>query len=78
MRNKKSKNKELTLSANVLLYLFTAFDFLPRPFEYKTHYLKRLLSGYTDYKSYLSIINRLEERGLITIFKKKEQTKMLK
>ena len=73
MKNKNPKDKDLTLSANVLLYLFTAFDFLPRPFEYKTHYLKRLLSGRTDYKSYLTIINRLEKRGLITIFKKKKQ-----
>ncbi len=65
----KERNKKMTLAAEVLLYFFAFADFLPRPFEHKTHYTKRLLSGKTDAYSYYRIMRSLEERGWLKVYK---------
>src|SRR3989344_5405306 len=68
-RSVKIKNQKLTLAAEVLLYFFSFLDFMPLPFEHKTHYVKRLLKGSSNYYSYYRIMKKLEEKGWLKIFK---------
>ena len=70
--------KELTVAAQILLYAFTAIDMLPRPFESKIAYYKRLFSGRVPYRTFASALNSLEARGLIKIFKDSSGTKFIK
>lgn len=73
MRKKYSNDKgELTLTAKVLLLLFEGVNMLPRPFESKTNYVRRIFSGKVDYGVYLTLLLRLERRGLIRILKDKK------
>jgi phenylacetic acid degradation operon negative regulatory protein len=65
----RQKTKELTFKAQVLILLLFAFDKLPRPFEGKTAYFKRQVSGRVPYHTYLNIMNSLERRGWLKIFK---------
>jgi CRISPR/Cas system-associated endoribonuclease Cas2 len=73
-RNKKNKHekKDLTIPARILLYLFTAAEFVPRPFESKAAYFKRVYLGHTSYQSYLNAFKYLEKNGYLKIFKDKE------
>jgi CRISPR-associated endonuclease Cas2 len=68
-RSTKIKNKQLTLTAKVLLYFFVFADFLPRPFENKTHYTKRIISGKSDTFVYYKVMKRLEKKGWLKIYK---------
>ncbi len=68
----KSEKVELTLPAAILTTLFMFVDVMPRPFEGKTHYFKRVWGGNLSYKLYWQALKRLEERGWIKIFKEKE------
>ena len=73
-RRKKFQDEkvELTLPAAILLTLFMFVDAMPRPFEGKTGYFKRLWNGNLSYKLYWQALNRLEEKGWIKILKEKE------
>ncbi len=74
MKKRKKYNtqeRELTNSAKLLLTLFAVVDLFPRPFESKTAFFKRQVSGYVPYKSYLNILNTLEQKHWIKIFKEK-------
>ncbi len=63
-------DRELTTSAKILLFMFTAVDLLPRPFESKTKYFNRTFrSQYVPYKTYLNALDYLERKGFIKIFK---------
>ena len=63
------RNQKLTKTAQVLLYFFAFADFLPRPFESKTRYFKRSISGKSNSFTSYKILKRLEERGSLKIFK---------
>src|SRR5688500_1169588 len=61
--------KELTVTAQILLYAFAVVDMLPRPFESKSGYHRRLFSSRVPYRTFASALNSLERRGMIKIFK---------
>ena len=63
------KKKKVTLPAAILLTLFMFVDSMPRPFEGKTGYFKRVWGGKLSYRAYWLALNRLEEKGWIKIFK---------
>ncbi len=71
-RRKKEQERDLTIPAKILLFIFAAVDLMPRPFESKTSYFRRTFSGQgVSYHSYLNAINYLEKKGLIKIYKDK-------
>jgi len=72
-RKSKEPEKELSFSAKVLLYLFAIADFVPRPFENKTAYVRRAIFGKRDYKAYWKIFNYLERKGWVKVYTKKNQ-----
>ncbi|MBI5530461.1 MAG: hypothetical protein HY918_03085 [Candidatus Doudnabacteria bacterium] len=69
MKERLKNKKQFSYQAKILLWLFTAFDFLPKPFEHKTAYFKRQFNGKISYYAYFSALRRLEEKGLIKIYK---------
>ncbi len=70
--------RKLTVTAQILLYLFTAVDMLPRPFESKMGYYKRLFFGKVPYRTFASALNSLERRGIIKIYKDTSGEKFIK
>lgn len=69
---KKYKNgneQQFSLAGSILVTLLMGIDLMPRPFESKTHYMKRILSGRMEYYSYYKLLKRIEKRGLIKIYK---------
>jgi len=70
--------RKLTVTAQILLYLFTAVDMLPRPFESKMGYYKRLFSGKVPYRTFASALNSLERRGIIKIYQDSAGDKFVK
>ena len=75
-RRKKYQDDEekLSLSGRVLFYLFALADFVPRPFEHKTAYVRRAIFGTSsrDYKAYWKIFNYLEQKGWVRVYKKEK------
>ena len=63
------KDQKLTRTAEVLLYFFAFVDLLPRPFEHKTRYFKRMVGGKTGAYTYYKILKNLSDRGLLKIYK---------
>jgi len=63
------KQGRLTIGAQILLSIFAVVDFIPRPFESKSGYVKRLVENKKDYWSYYKALHSLEKRGLIKIYK---------
>ncbi len=71
----------LSFSAKVLFYLFALADFMPRPFEHKTAYVRRAIfgQGKKDYKTYWKVFNYLQEKGWVKVYKKeKAETEFVK
>jgi CRISPR-associated endonuclease Cas2 len=66
-------DEDLTTVGKVLTTLLIGVDMLPRPFESKTRYVKRLFSGRMDYKMYYKVLTRLQERGWVKVFGKKKK-----
>ncbi len=65
----KVDKRKLTLAAQVLLYFFAFAEFIPRPFESKGYYTRRIMGGKTDDYSYYRIMKKLSEKGWIKIYK---------
>ena len=68
-RSIKVNKRKLTLSAQVLLFFLSAADFLPIPFEGKSHYLKRVQHRKYNYYTYYQIIKRLVDKGWLKLYK---------
>ena len=72
-RKKKYKNKnlqkQLTFSAKVLLNLFLALETAPEIFHGKTVYYKKRIPREVPYRTYLNIMNALERKGWLQIYK---------
>ncbi len=60
-----SKEVKLTVAGHILIYLLVGIDLLPRPFEHKTAYVKRIFKGQVAYSAYWSAVQRLERLGLV-------------
>ena len=68
--------RELSISAKILLSVFTIVDLLPRRFEPRG-YFNRVIHDDTSYQSYANALNFLESKGLIRIFKKTSGEKFI-
>jgi CRISPR-associated endonuclease Cas2 len=66
----KTDEREFTAAAKILLYFFAFSDMLPRPFEGKGHYTKRVFSGKAD-SAFLcyKVMRRLEDKGWLKVYK---------
>jgi CRISPR-associated endonuclease Cas2 len=73
VRGKKEPEVELSFSGKVLMYLLAAADFMPRPLEHKTAYVRRAIFGKTDYRVYWKIFKYLKAKGWIKIYTKKDK-----
>ena len=67
------KQQELTITAKILLNLFTVVDVLPKPFESKSGYIKRLIKNKTDYWSYYKALLYLERKGWVKVVQEREK-----
>jgi CRISPR-associated endonuclease Cas2 len=68
----KQKEKQLSATAQILLYILSGVDMLPRPFENKTRYVKRIFKNETNIWPYYRALLRLEQKGWIRIYKEDE------
>jgi len=69
MRSVIVNSQKYSKVAEVLLYFFAFADLLPRPFEGKSAYAKRTLSGKSEAFSYYKIMRKMEQKGFLKIHK---------